>query len=111
MLIPHLAQALILARLRRAHGDLLRSVRHLMFFGTPHQGTSSTANHLRAAGATVVRASDGSVLRELELWSPWTIETNNQFVDIAEGFSITTFWEREMLHGVQVNRWTCCCVQ
>jgi len=74
-----------------------------MFFGTPHQGTSSGANLVRSTGVVLTRASEGSVLRELELWSPWTLETNNAFAGIAEGFTITTFWEREPYHGVVVS--------
>ena len=74
-----------------------------MFFGTPHQGTSAGADHVRSTGATLTRASDGSVLRELKLWSPWTIETNTNFAGIAEGFTITTFWERENYRGVKVG--------
>ena len=73
-----------------------------MFFGTPHQGTSHGANFIRSTGAAITRASDGSVLRELDLWSPWTLETNNAFAGIAEGFTITTFWEREDYHGIKV---------
>lgn len=67
-----------------------------MFFGTPHQGTSAGADHIRSTG-------DGSVVRELKLWSPWTIETNTNFAGIAEGFTITTFWEREDYWGVKVR--------
>jgi hypothetical protein len=74
-----------------------------MFFGTPHQGTSAGADHIRSAGATLTRASDGSVLRELKLWSPWTLETNTNFAGIAESFTITTFWERDAYHGVVVS--------
>jgi hypothetical protein len=74
-----------------------------MFFGTPHQGTSSVADHIRSSGATLTRASDGSVLRELKLWSPWTLETNINFAGIADSFAITTFWEREAYHGVVVG--------
>jgi hypothetical protein len=42
------------------------------------------------------------VLRELDLWSPWTVDTNNAFVGIVNGFTITTFWEKEDLWGVRV---------
>jgi hypothetical protein len=51
----------------------------------------------------MTRASDGSVMRELKLWSPWTMETNTNFAGIAEGFTITTFWEREDYWGVKVR--------
>lgn len=51
----------------------------------------------------MTRAKEGSVLRELKLWSPSLIEANALFVDIAEGFTITTFFEKEKTHGVQVS--------
>jgi hypothetical protein len=94
---------LILAHLKPAYSSLLESVRHLMFFGTPHQGTSSGANLVRRTGDFLARASEGSVLRELGLWSAWTLETNNALASIAEGFTVTTFWEREPFHGVVVG--------
>jgi hypothetical protein len=82
--------------------DLLSSVYHLVFFGTPHQGANSVAGFLNDLGAAVTSARDGSVLRELELWSPSLVEANAMFVDIAEGFTITTFFEKEKTHGIQV---------
>jgi hypothetical protein len=60
-----------------------------MFFGTPHQGTGAGANRVRSTGDFVTWASEGSVLRELDLWSPWTVDTNNVFVGIVNGFTIT----------------------
>ena len=73
-----------------------------MFFGTPHQGTTSVAGFLRRLGASL--SSEGSVLRELECWSPQVLETNSAFLtEIAPKFTITTFWEREKIAGVQVN--------
>lgn len=61
------------------------------------------ADHIRSSGATLTRSSDGSVLRELKLWSPWTLETNTNFAGTAESFTITTFWERETYHGIVVR--------
>lgn len=96
-------KALLIAQARqRLFEDLLRSVYHLVFFGTPHQGANSTAGFLASLGATVGGAKDGSIIRELKLWSPSLMEADAMFVDIAEGFTITTFFEKEKTHGVQV---------
>jgi len=96
-------KALIIASGRRSqYGNILESTRHLMFFGTPHQGTTSTAGFLRRLGA--VLSADASVLRELELWSSQVLETNSAFLtEIAPKFTITTYWEREKISGVQVS--------
>ena len=96
-------KALIIASGRRTrYGDIFESTRHLMFFGTPHQGTTSTAGFLRRLGAAL--SADASVLRELELWSPQVLETNSAFLtEIAPMFTITTYWEREKISGVQVS--------
>ncbi|KAK5081052.1 hypothetical protein LTR70_009229 [Exophiala xenobiotica] len=95
--------ALLIAQARASlYHDLLTSVRHLMFFGTPHQGTDSGAGFLNDLGAALLRANDGSVLRELKLWSPSLMEVNTLFIDIAEGFTITTFFEKEKTRGVQI---------
>lgn len=44
------------------------------------------------------------MLRELDLWSPSLVETNQLWVEIANGFSITTFFEREPYKGVMVSQ-------
>jgi hypothetical protein len=98
-----LPQALLQSRNKPAYSSILTSTCHLMFFGTPHQGTSSGANLVRSAGAFLTGASEGSVLREMDLWSVWTTDTNSAFVGIADGFTITTFWEKYDLHGVKVQ--------
>ena len=83
------------------YGSIFESTRHLVFFGTPHQGTSSTAGTLRRLAAAF--SSEASVIRELELWSPQVLETNNAFLtEIAPRFAITTYWEREKTNGIQV---------
>jgi hypothetical protein len=78
-------------------------VYHLIFFGTPQQGANSTAGFLANLGAAVGGATDGSILKELQLWSPPLLDANAMFVDIAEGFTITTFFEKDKTHGVQVG--------
>jgi hypothetical protein len=81
-------------------GDILKSVIHLCFFGTPHQGTSSS---LLSLGSVLTKSKAGSVLEELELWSPSLIETNQLWVEIADAFTITSFYERNSYMGVLVN--------
>lgn len=83
------------------HKDLLASVCHLVFFGTPHQGASSVAEFLNSLGAAVTRARHSSVLRELDLWPRSLIKANAMFVDIAESFTVTTFFEKEETYGIQ----------
>jgi hypothetical protein len=57
---------------------------------------------LTKLGAAVGFAMDGSVVKELQLWSASLLEANAMFVDIAEGFTITTFFEKETAFRVQV---------
>jgi pimeloyl-ACP methyl ester carboxylesterase len=105
VLTKQASQALVLARLKSVlYDNIFLSVQHLMFFGTPHHGTNAGAEKLRSWGAFLARASPGSVLDELGLWSPWSIETNNRFAGIADRFTITTFREREKYRGVQVRQ-------
>ena len=96
-------KALIIAKQRPSqYGQMLENTRHLMFFGTPHQGTIAVTGVLRRLGAAF--SADASVLRELEVWSPQVIETNAAFLtEIAPMLSITTYWERESIGGVQVR--------
>lgn len=57
---------------------------------------------LRRLGAKLQRADSSSVLNELALWSPSLLDTNHMFPDIAKYFTITTFYEQEKTHRVQV---------
>lgn len=94
-------QALLIAQSRPKHwGDILTSVVHLCFFGTPHQGTNSTLLNL---GSVLTKSKAGSVLEELKLWSPSLIETNQLWVEIADGFTITSFYEINPYMGVLVS--------
>ena len=94
-------QALLIAQSRPKHfGDILTSVVHLCFFGTPHQGTNSTLLDL---GSVLTKSQAGSVLQELKLWSPSLIETNQLWVEIADGFTITSFYERNPYMGILVS--------
>ncbi|KAI1324880.1 hypothetical protein F5Y16DRAFT_379814 [Xylariaceae sp. FL0255] len=110
MLVGHslggivIKRALILAQARSSvYGDILRSVAHLCFFGTPHQGTDdSLGGFFRGLASTITRSDEGSVLKELRLWSKPIVDTNTHFADIAEGFTITTFLESEKYCGVLV---------
>jgi hypothetical protein len=95
-------QALLIAQSRPSQwGDILKSVVHLCFFGTPHQGTSSA---LLSLGSLLTKSKAGNVLEELKLWSPSLIETNQLWVEIADGFTITSFYERNSYMGVLVSQ-------
>ncbi|KAI1744617.1 hypothetical protein F4680DRAFT_231755 [Xylaria scruposa] len=96
-------KALNFAKMRpELYGDILRSVVHVCFFGTPHQGTSSLASLLRGLGSALTRGKDGSIIKELELWSAPLQETNQFFIGVRDNFSITSFWETEKYCGVKV---------
>jgi hypothetical protein len=95
-------QALLIAQSRpKQWGEILTSVVHLCFFGTPHQGTNSTWLNL---GSALTKSKAGSVLEELKLWSPSLIETNQLWVEIADGFTITSFYEMNPYMGILVSR-------
>lgn len=53
-------------------------------------------------GRLITQAKEGSVATELQLWSSQVKDTNTLFVDIAERFTITTFYENEKTRGVMV---------
>ncbi|KAI0008505.1 hypothetical protein F4779DRAFT_435158 [Xylariaceae sp. FL0662B] len=94
-------KALIIAHARQNQwGDLLRSAVHLCFFGTPHHGTDSVVDLLLNFGDKILGANDSSVRQELRLWSKPLIDSNALFIDIAEGFTITSFFEKKKYHGV-----------
>lgn len=93
-------EALVFAQARQnLHSDTLKSVRHLMFFGTPHQGTDTYLVNLKK----VLQADETSVLSQLKLWSPSLIDANARFAEIADGFTITTFYENKETHGFMVR--------
>ncbi|KAF4986754.1 hypothetical protein FDECE_15788 [Fusarium decemcellulare] len=95
--------ALIIARTRPTlYEDIFRSVVHLCFFGTPHQGTTAVAEFLRGLDVVLTGAREGSVLKELQLWSPSILDTNTLFTEIADGFTITSFYETMKCTGVKV---------
>ena len=84
--------------------DLLQSVRHIIFFGTPHHGVISVAEFLRGLSSSVLRAKSDSVLRELELWSGPSIEVNAQFIgDVTKNFTWTSAVESEGILGTRVH--------
>jgi hypothetical protein len=55
-------------------------------------------------GSVLTKSKAGSVLKELKLWSPSLIEANQLWVEIADGFTITSFYEREPYMGVLVSQ-------
>lgn len=96
-------KCLVIAAARKVlYGDILRNVRHLMFFGTPHQGSDSFLAHIAAS-----MGRPGSVHRELKLWSPELIQLDTMFVERAELFSITSFFELRDTKGSRVRSAPC----
>ncbi|KAH8691538.1 hypothetical protein BGW36DRAFT_388505 [Talaromyces proteolyticus] len=97
-------QALITAKIRsQQYKDILESTWHLIFLGTPHQGS------LFAPGAdflnklTSVFSSERTrVTKELKLWSPELLSITQDFAFIADHFSKTSFWEREKTKGLTI---------
>ncbi|KAK3631525.1 hypothetical protein LTR56_012281 [Elasticomyces elasticus] len=97
------AKCLLIAQSNQGqYHDLLSSVHHLMFFGTPHQGANGTPKFLLNLGSALTGSKDGSVTKELELWSSSLLEANALFTGIADNFTITTFFEREKYKNIQI---------
>ncbi|KAG0645259.1 hypothetical protein D0Z07_8821 [Hyphodiscus hymeniophilus] len=94
-----LKQALIIAWHRSTlWADLRCSVRHIIFFGTPHHGTVSVVNLVRGVGSSALGVASDSVLRDLELWSGPSMQVNASFIDdVASNFTWTTVVENEDL--------------
>ncbi|KAI1386356.1 uncharacterized protein F4822DRAFT_409788 [Hypoxylon trugodes] len=96
-------KALHIAHARQKQwGDLLYSVIHLCFFGTPHQGARSLPGFLLRFGEAITTTENGDILKELKLWSSPLIEIDALFVEISEGFTITTFYEGRNYNGIKV---------
>jgi hypothetical protein len=89
---------------RELYEDLLLSTRHLIFFGTPHQGTdpASLAGIVNGI-ANRVFGSEGGALTHLSHWSKPVLEANQNFVHVAEAFHFTTFVETQKYLGTLVS--------
>jgi hypothetical protein len=99
-------KALIIAKLNSyLWGDILQSVCHIIFFGTPHHGTISVVNFVRRIGSSALRAKPDSVLRELELWSGPSMQVNANFVGgVKDHFTWTSVVENEdTFPGIRVS--------
>ncbi|GKZ81458.1 hypothetical protein AnigIFM56816_005979 [Aspergillus niger] len=84
-------------------GDLIESIKSLIFFGTPHQGADIATwvtfltNVSRAIG---IKSSD--VLQELQRWSNSLLDLNRLFSQQIADLKVTTFFELEDTYGVRV---------
>ena len=98
-------KALIFAQNRPEdkYKKLLSSVRHLMFFSTPHQGVSGVGNNLLHVSNKLGNAADAGMIAELELWSKPLNEENTYFVGLADTFTITSFYETEKTYNTKVR--------
>ncbi|RAO69814.1 uncharacterized protein BHQ10_005826 [Talaromyces amestolkiae] len=97
-------QALITAKIRSPmYKDILESTWHLMFFGTPHQGSlfAPGADFLNNLGS-VISGNKNRVAQELKLWSPELLAITQDFASIADHFSKTSFWERKETKRVTI---------
>jgi hypothetical protein len=99
-------KALIMAKLGSSKwADLLGSVRHIIFFGTPHHGVISMAEFARGLSSSVSRAKSDSALNEINLWSGPSMEVNAQFMgDVKDSFEWTSVVENEDTLGIRVPR-------
>ncbi|KAI1405921.1 hypothetical protein F4819DRAFT_320439 [Hypoxylon fuscum] len=96
-------KALIRARERDRYEELLRMVRGVAFFGTPHQGSKTAnwgtiiANILNAASFEL--NMNTTLINNLEKQSGVLFEISESFVDRGKGLKITSFYETRKLGG------------
>ncbi|KAL2834575.1 Alpha/Beta hydrolase protein [Aspergillus pseudoustus] len=91
------------AILRRAlYGDIVDSTRAIIFFSTPHQGTSQEAWKAFFARLGESKIEKSSVISELEVWSDMLTELTTEFADLATQIKITSFYERRFTKGVMI---------
>ena len=98
-------KALIMVHLGSSKwADLLQSVRHIIFFGTPHLGVISVAEFVRGLSSSVLGANLDSALRELKLWSGPSMEVNAHFIgDVKNNCTRTSAVENEEELGTGVH--------
>jgi hypothetical protein len=85
------------------YGDILRSTRSLVFFGTPHQGSDTAvwASYLGVVGKGL-GIRDTTVTKDLQRWSKPLLELTRLFAGRATKWPITSFYENEKFYGVVV---------
>jgi pimeloyl-ACP methyl ester carboxylesterase len=92
------------AILRRGlYGDIVDSTRAIIFFSTPHQGTSQEAWKAFFARLGQSKIEESNVISELEVWSDMLAELTTEFADLATQINITSFYERRLTEGVMVG--------
>jgi hypothetical protein len=94
-------KALVRARERDRYTDLLKHIRGVAFFGTPHVGSSSAdfgkvvASILKAS--TLGISTNTKVVNDLKKNSPALYEITQSFVDRSKALHIITFYETEKM--------------
>ncbi|KAM0228216.1 hypothetical protein ACHAPO_010864, partial [Fusarium lateritium] len=94
-------QALVRARERDRYTDLLKHIRGVAFFGTPHGGSSSAdfgkvlASILKAS--TLGINTNTKVVNDLKKNSQALYEITQSFVDRSKALHIVTFYETEKM--------------
>ena len=84
--------------------DLLESVRHVIFFATPHHGIISVVELLGSLSPLALIATSGCSIKDLELWCGPSIEASVQFIgDVTHNFLWTTAVESEKRLGTRVH--------
>jgi hypothetical protein len=104
-------QALITAKVRtESYSDILESTRHVMFFGTPHQGSlwAGGGTFLNNLTSILAPGNRSRAVEELKLWSSELLAATQDFASVRDRFSITTFWEKKTTNGIQVSHASLC---
>ncbi|TVY81035.1 Protein SERAC1, partial [Lachnellula suecica] len=87
------------------YGDILKSTRCLVFFGTPHQGADAAVWGTYLGNlAKGLGIRNAEVTRELQRWSNPLVELRVSFAQLAPRFLIRTFFETKKKYNVLV--WT-----
>jgi hypothetical protein len=88
------------------YGDILDSVRSLVFFGTPHQGSDGAVwlKFIGGLSSGLHLWTTTKVVEELKTWSIPLVELTTNFSELAPNFAITTFYEEQDTYGVRVCR-------
>ena len=99
MIVLIICQSLVRARERDQFDELLRKIRGVVFFGTPHRGSSLAdwgtmfANILKAA--SLGSSTNSQLSADLKERSKVLQSISKSFVDRSKSLSITSFYETE----------------
>ena len=93
-----LYQATVLARQDPDFNDIYRSIKGLIFLGTPHRGLRPSATtflgNLQLSGKLSMVSVNSRLLKSLKEDSNLLIDISSRFVHCLEGLEIVTFCEQ-----------------